>query len=437
MGRLSDVLVRAAEGGRKDLVLKGGTLVLPDRLVPNGTVVVSEGKILEIIEPSSGNGIGQERWAPGTGTWSRRGREPAGEASGEAVALDVSGCYVAPGLIDIHIHGGGGYGFDWDAPLEEWLLAMDVHLGRGVTGLLPTLPVPVGRTYRFQRIVRELLETDRGRAVLGFHFEGPWLSPVRRGAWEEDKLKVPQDCDFDEAIGQVNFVRKTMGMPCIVTLAPELPGAGMFARAMAERGVVVSMGHTDATFTEAVQAVSDGVRHATHLFNAMRPFHHREPGPVGAALESREVNVEIICDGMHVSPVAMRMVSKCKGIEGVVLITDASPLAGLPPGEVRRLRGTFNQFPVEEQGGSSRTLDGRLAGSVLTLDRAVANAVRFMGVSLQEAIRMASLTPARILGLDGRKGSLEEGKDADIVIMNRDYDVEVTLVGGKVLVPTI
>lgn len=411
MGRLSDFLARTWTSGG-DLVLRGGTLVLPDRLVPNGTLVVSEGKIAEIIGP---------------------GGKPGLEAGGEAVVLDVSGYYVAPGLIDIHVHGGGGYGFDWDAPIDEWLLAIDVHAFRGVTGLLPTLPAPVGRTDRLEEIVRALFETDRAGLVLGFHFEGPWLSPARRGAWEEDRLRVPRSSDLDELIGQVDFVRKTMGRRCIVTLAPELPGAAEFVQALAERGVTVSMGHTDATYLEAIQAVDDGVRHATHLFNAMRPFHHREPGPVGAALDSSEVNVEIICDGMHVGPPAMRMVVRCKGPGGVVLVTDASPLAGLPPGEVRKLRGTFNQFPVEELGGSSRTLDGRLAGSTLTLGVAVANAVRFMGVGLHEAVRMASLTPARILGLDGRKGSLETGKDADIVILDKDFGVEAVLAGGRAM----
>lgn len=380
----------------REISFRGGTIVLPDRVLPHGTLTICGEKIAAVNGPAT---------------------------SGGCITVDVEGRFVCPGFIDLHVHGGGGYGFDWQRPWREWEQAAMVHASRGVTGILATVPAPLGR----EDLLREFREAAgrqdwRGSRILGLHFEGPYLSPVRRGCWPEASLRVPRPEDCRGLLEAAGPALK------VFTIAPELPGALDCISLLAAAGVAVALGHTDATYGQAVRAVRAGARRVTHLYNAMRGLHHREPGAVGAALDLAGVTAEIICDGVHVHPAAMRLVLRIKGSDSVNLVTDASPLAGAPD---TGLEVPFGQFPVKIVDGACRTPDGALAGSLLTLDRAVANAVRLLDIPLREAVRMASLVPARSIGIEGQKGSLEPGKDADIVILDGDFRVEATFIGGR------
>ncbi|MBE3573474.1 MAG: N-acetylglucosamine-6-phosphate deacetylase [Moorella humiferrea] len=387
-----------------DLTLQGGILVLPDRLIAGGTLTISGGKITALAGPGSGKGS--------TGRGHR------------GTIVDVSGRYVCPGFIDLHVHGGGGHGFDWQQPWSEWEQVARVHAAHGVTSLLATVPVPhdAHLLYEFRREMAG--KRLAGSTIFGLHLEGPYLSPVRRGCWPESSLRLPWPDNCRALLEAAGHALK------IITMAPELPGAMECISLLKAAGVVVAMGHTDATYDQAVQAARAGVRRVTHLFNAMRGLHHREPGTAGAAMDLPGVMAEIICDGVHVHPAAMRLALRAKGVDGLNLVTDASPLAGAPD---TTLEVPFGQFPVKVVNGACRAPDGSLAGSLLTLEQAVANATRFLEVPLWQAVRMASLNPARSLGIDDCKGSLETGKDADITVLDNDFGVEATFIGGRLV----
>ena len=392
-----------------DFSLQGGTIVLPDRLLPGGTLTISGSKIAALAGPGASRG----------GVAMASGAEQVHRG----VTIDVSGRYVCPGFIDLHAHGGGGHGFDWQQPWAEWEQVACVHACHGVTGLLATVPAPHGAWHLLQAFRQEVAGKGwDGSTILGLHLEGPYLSPEHRGCWPESSLRLlrPEDCRA--LLAAAGPALK------IITLAPELPGALECIAPLAAAGVVVAIGHTAATYDQAVEAVRAGARRATHLYNAMSGLHHREPGAVGAALDLPEVTVEMICDGVHVHQAALRLALRAKRWDGVNLVTDASPLAGAANLD---LEVPFGQFPVKVVNGACRTPDGALAGSLLTMDRAMANAVTFLGVPLWEAVRMASLVPARTLGLDDCKGSLAPGKDADIVILDSDFRVEATFICGR------
>ena len=418
--------------------LKGGTIVLPDRLLPGGTLTISGSKIAALAGPGAavniaGNAGGKSDQANGhTGIVRANGHngigrvggwtEPAGNTS-PAVTVDVAGRYVCPGFIDLHVHGGGGHGFDWQQPWAEWEHVARFHARHGVTGLLATVPAPHGEWRLLEAFRQELAARAwEGSIVLGLHLEGPYLSPARRGCWPESSLRLPRPGDCRALLDAAGPVLK------IITLAPELPGALDCIEMLAAAGVAVALGHTDATYDQAVRAIRAGARRFTHLYNAMRGLHHREPGAVGAALDLPGVTVEVICDGVHVHPAALRLALRARGSDSINLVTDASPLAGCSG---RQPEVQFGQFPVQIMDGACRTPDGALAGSLLTLDQAVANAVRLLDIPVWEATRLASLVPACSLGLDDCKGSLAPGKDADITILDGDLQVEATFIAGR------
>ncbi|QGP92623.1 Adenine deaminase [Neomoorella glycerini] len=425
----------------RDISLQGGTIVLPDRVIAGGTLTIRGGKITALAGPgAAGEGAavataGVEGGYGGLGVAGCGNGGPAVDVAGSAsltapgagqvhrvITVDVSGRYVCPGFIDLHVHGGGGHGFDWQQPWTEWEQVARVHARHGVTGLLATVPAPHGAWHLLHEFRQEVAgKRWDGSTILGLHLEGPYLSPARRGCWPESSLRLPRPDDCRALLEAAGPVLK------IITLAPELPGAMECISLLAAAGVAVAMGHTDATYDQAVRAARAGARKVTHLYNAMRVLHHREPGAAGAALDLAGVTAEIICDGVHVHPAAMRLALRARGVDGLNLVTDASPLAGAPdPG----IEVPFGQFPVRIVDGACRTPDGSLAGSLLTIDQAVANAVRLLDIPIWEAVRMASLVPARSIGIAQRKGSLEQGKDADIAILDSDFKVEATFIGG-------
>jgi len=370
----------------EELVIRGGTIVHPadGRLEP-GEVWIEEGRIAR----------------------PRRG------ASEE---IDATGLYVSPGFIDLQVNGGVGHNFE-DASPEEIDRIVGFHVSHGTTGLLPTtVTAPIPAIRRAMARVREAGHA----AILGMHIEGPFISPARKGAHNPKHIIAPSVEGFDElASGYSGFI-------AIVTLAPELPGAdGVIAR-IREIGAIPSLGHSNATYEEGLAAIERGVRLFTHVFNGMRRFRHRAPGAVGAGLVS-DVMVELIADRIHVHPGAIRLLYKVKGPEQIALVTDAISAAGLPDGEYG-----LGGLEISVREGIARLTDGTLAGSTLTMDRAVRVYMEATGCSLPEAVRAASLNPAGLLGIDDRKGEIEGGKDADIVIFDRDLTVHYTLINGEV-----
>ena len=338
-------------------------------------------------------------------------------ADGAAVRA-LGGRVLAPGFIDVHVHGAAGAEF-LDADPDERAAILRCHARGGTTGLLATTVTAAPET--LEAAVRALAGAPAvadGAAVLGIHLEGPYLCERRRGAQDARHLRAPDAAELDRLLAA--------GPVRMVTLAPELPGGIAAVERLARDGVVASVGHTDATYAQAAAAFDAGATHATHLFNGMRPFHHREPGVIGAALDRPEVTIELICDGLHADPAALRLAQRVKGPERTALITDAMQAAGLGDGRYR-----IGELPVVVRDGRAELEDsGTLAGSTLTMGAAVRNAVELMGVSLADAIRMASTTPAHVLGLERRKGTLAPGRDADLVVLGDDLAVDATMIAG-------
>jgi N-acetylglucosamine-6-phosphate deacetylase len=334
---------------------------------------------------------------------------------GEAgAALDLGDRWLVPGLIDTHVHGGGGAQCNTLDPDEVARVAR-FHAAHGTTSLLATT---VAASFSdLEGAVRAASGAGRrgeGAHVLGVHLEGPFLSPRWPGAMDPAWFVLPDPGVVSEGVR-------------MMTVAPELPGSVELISGIAARGVAVSLGHSDASYAEAEAAVGAGARSVTHLFNAMAPFHHRAPGLVGAALDLPELQCELICDGVHVDPVALRLALHAKGVGGLRLVTDAMAAAGMGDGDYR-LGGALVRVV-----GDRATVAGdkTIAGSVLTMDAALAGAVRWLGVTVEEAVAMASTNPAALLGLQDRKGAIAVGYDADLTVLDDELRACGTIVGGR------
>lgn len=342
---------------------------------------------------------------------------PRRQFNGEVV--DYGTAVIAPGFIDIHVHGYAGHGVM--DPNTDSIKLIAQHLAtQGVTGFLATLQTaPEDELLDALRRVKRVMEGGTsGARVLGAHLEGPFISRNRMGA-QQDFVREPTRKELEEILEVAGNIIK------IVTLAPEIQGGLEAVKFLREHGVVISAGHTDASYVEARRAFEEGVSLLGHFWNGMRGIHHREPGVVGAGLEEDNVTVELIADCYHVHPAILGLTVRIKGPEKVVLVSDMIKPAGLPNG-VHTLGG--RTFSLEE--GVIKLPSGVIAGSSTGLDEAVRNMVEKVGVSLPVAVLMATATPARVLGLD-EKGRLEPGFDADIVIMDDDFNVIETIVGGS------
>lgn len=331
--------------------------------------------------------------------------------------IDAKGMYVGPGFIDLHIH--GAEGFDtMDASLEGITRISKAISRRGVTSFLPTtMTMEKQRIYKALDTVRTAMNIELGGAkVLGAHMEGPFISPKYKGAQAEEHILAP---DY-------NFVENYLDIIKIITLAPEQDNELEFVTKVKENSkVVLSIGHSNATYEQAMEAIDKGVSHTTHTFNAMTPLNHRNPGVVGAAFNS-SVSCELIADTIHVHPAIFSVLVKVKGIEKVVLVTDCIRAGGMKNG-VYDLGGQS----VTVQEGTARLSDGTLAGSVLDMKAAVSNIVKHTELELFEAVSMASLSPAKVIGVDDKKGSLKQGKDSDLIIFDGTMDICVTIVAGN------
>ena len=338
-----------------------------------------------------------------------------------ADTIDAKGNYVAPGLIDIHIH--GYLGEDTCDAKPEGIRKMAYGVAQnGVTAFLPTT-MTVSRdeivaALDAVRGEKEKSKTWDGAEIIGVHAEGPFINPSKKGAQAEENILTP-DADF--IIEHSDIITS-------VTLAPEMDeGHRCIKKLAAESNVLISMGHSDANFDEAMQAARDGVNHATHLFNAMSALAHRNPGVVGAALASDNVSVEIIADTFHINPGLYSIIAKLKG-DNMVLITDCTRAGGMPDGEY-----DLGGQPIFLKGIECRLADGTIAGSVLKLNHAVRNVIQHTDLPIYEVFKMASLNPARAIHCDERLGSLEEGKDADVIIADENINIIRTIKKGRTI----
>ncbi|MCL4487510.1 MAG: N-acetylglucosamine-6-phosphate deacetylase [Chloroflexi bacterium] len=345
------------------------------------------------------------------------GRIAAVHAGADSHADIVAGGWIVPGLIDLQVN--GAFGFDLTADSSA-IASIASHLpATGVTGFLGTLiSSPLESYSRMLHDLDQAAAEARGARVLGVHLEGPYLSPRRKGAHNPVYLRTPSLDEIDRWVASPS-VR-------LVTVAPELPGALEFIRHLRTRYLAVSAGHSDATYEQAAAGFDAGVTWGTHLFNAMSPLAHREPGLAGALL-SCGVPYGLIADGIHVHPAAVKLAWRAEGPKGLTLVTDAMAAMGMTPGQYR-----LGDREVTFDTRSARLADGTLAGSILQMDQAVRNLITFTGCSLAEAITAASATPARIIGL-ASQGQVAPGFSADLVLLDPSIHVQMTLVAGQVV----
>lgn len=324
--------------------------------------------------------------------------------------LDLSGHWVVPGFVDIHNHGGGGASFTGGTP-EDILKGVETHRRHGTTTVVAS--AVTGDLDFLARRAGVLAELAQQGDIAGIHFEGPFISPCRKGAHDEQLLRYPDPAEVRKLVDAAH------GHAKMVTLATELPGGLDSVRLLVEHGVIAAVGHTDATYEQTVQAIDAGATVATHLFNAMPPMGHRSPGPIAALLEDERITVELINDGTHLHPASLQLAFHHAGADRVAFITDAMDAAGF--GDGRYLLGPME---VEVADGVARLVEGgSIAGSTLTLDRAFKRAVTVDGLPVGDVVTAISANPARLLGLGDRIGSLEPGRDADLVVLDDAFDV--------------
>lgn len=363
-------------------------------------LLVDHGKIVEVTSPD------------------------AHEVPAGASISDLGAGWIAPGYIDLHIHGSGGHDV-MDSHVEALPGIERLLVRHGVTAYYPTtVTAPIDTTLRaLERLATAIELRQRAPTAspalacpLGIHLEGPFLSHARRGVHPRENLLAPTLGTFER------FWQAARGTIRMMTIAPELDGAEEVIAEAARRGVCVSLGHSDADLATATRGITAGARHATHTFNAMRPLDHRSPGILGAVLSDDRVSADMIVDGVHLDPAIVRLVANAKGAERTVLITDATAATGMPDGRYR-----LGSLEVDVRDGKC-THEGKLAGSVLTMDRAVRNLATFVGWDLAHAVAAATRNPARVGQL--RKGELVAGADADFVVLNAAGEVLRTFVGG-------
>ena len=372
-------------------------IVTPFRIIENGSVIVTGKKI-------SALGSVQDVKIPSS-----------------MKSYDMNGMILTPGFIDVLVHGGGGAGFADDNE-ESIGTVSEFFFEHGTTGLLASLyskplKLLVKDVARIAKHVDAHIDTN----VRGIHMEGPFINPEMKGAMKEEYLWKPDVDSWNQ------LYAASKGYIKLMTIAPELPGCHDVMRAAANDRVVLSVGHSMALFHEIEAAIDNGAAHVTHMFNAMQPFHHREPGVIVGGLLRNELKLELIADGIHVHPAVMRLMYNIKGDGGIVLITDAIRARGMPDGDY-----TFMYQKIKVKDKKAFLEDGTLAGSTLTMERAVQNMVELVGVPLTDAVRMASLNGAKVLGLESRKGILAVGKDADFVLVDSNFDVHLTIYEGNV-----
>ncbi|MBN1411812.1 MAG: N-acetylglucosamine-6-phosphate deacetylase [Spirochaetales bacterium] len=389
---------RMAASKVKPLLLVNGTIITPFRLSEGDCILIEGGKISQL------------------------GEESAIYLPPDTEVIDLKGGIVTPGFIDLHVHGGSGFGFN-DANPAQYGKIEDFFIRHGTTRLVPTLYLDEKeKMLATMKAMRDYAEGNPQQSIIaGIHLEGPFINRRMCGALNPDYIWEP-GIDAWLLLYKYggNFIK-------LMTIAPEVPGALDVMQAAAQEGVVLSIAHSIARYEDIEIAIDNGLSQVTHIFNAMKPMHHREPGVLVGALLKRELKVQLIADGVHVHPAVMELLYRIKGADGIILITDAITASGMD-------NCTFDMggLDVTVKDGKAFLPDNTLAGSTLTMETAVKVMVEKVGVPVTEAVRMASLNPARVLGLDHKKGVLAVGKDADMVVLDRQFNVRMTIIGGVI-----
>lgn len=378
--------------------LVGGTIITPFRLVKNGAIIIEKNKIYEL------------------------GKSSDIEIPADCEIIDVSGRMVCPGFVDLLVHGGGGFGFA-DENENSIERVSKYFLKHGSTTVLASLfAKPEPQLLADLERVANYIEQNPESNISGIHMEGPYLNKELKGAMNENYLWSPSVESWNK------MWEASKGYIRIMTIAPELPGAIDVMREAANKGVVLSIGHSMANYDEIEIAIDNGAAHVTHIFNAMRPFHHRNPGVILGALLRNELKIELIADTLHVHPAVMELLIKLKGASGIILVSDSIRAGGMHEGEYE-----FADQKVYMKEKKAFLEDGTLAGSTLTLNQAVKNMVETANAKITEAIRMASLNGAKVINADHKVGILAAGKIADIVVLDDQYEVEMTILNGKIV----
>lgn len=382
-----------------------GRIITPYRTINNGSVLVEDGKIKEISE----------------------GRLPVSECT----AIDAKGLYVSPGFIDIHTHGGGGYDF-MDGTVEAYLGAAKEHAKHGTTALVPTTVTSTKESLKetFDIYSKAKASKNKGATLLGLHLEGPYFSMEQRGAQDPRYIKNPEREEYEEILSWSDDVIRW-------SAAPELDGAMEFGRFLKEKNILPSIGHSNAIYEDVIEAFENGYTHITHLYSGMsgvrRINAYRYAGVIESAFLIDEMTVEIIADGSHLPSSLLKLIYKIKGADKIALVTDSMRAAGMPEGE-SILGGIKDGQKVIVEDGVAKLLDRTaFAGSVATADRLVRTMINIAEVPFIDAIRMMTTTPAKIMKIDDKKGSIAVGKDADLVIFDKDINIQTTMVEGEVV----
>ena len=338
----------------------------------------------------------------------------------QEIVIDAKGRYVSPGFIDVHSHGRGGSDTMYNT-FEDLNTITSNAINTGVTGILPTtMTMSIDDTYAAIKNVGDNMDKVAGSKVLGVHMEGPFFNIKYKGAQPEEFMIKPTVENYHKLVGEYSNIVKKM------SLAPELEDSDKLIEYLVKTGVVVSMGHTNASYDEAVKGIKAGATSGTHTYNAMTPLTHRNPGVVGAIMEHDQVFAELILDGIHVSFPAAKVLLKAKGLDKVMLITDSIEASGLPDGQYK-----LGNQPVYVKDNSARLADGTLAGSILAMNHAVRNAYQHLDLTINEAVNLASYNPAKNLNLHDI-GEIAVNKKADLIMFDEEINVDFVMIDGNV-----
>ena len=377
------------------LLIEGGTLVTPEAVLPNHSLFIEDGRIIFL----------------------EAGRRTD---DGEWFRVNAAGMWVVPGLIDIHVHGAAGYEV-MDATEQALHSMANFFAQHGVTSYLATtISASFESTLAAVENVSRTNQPPKGSRHLGVHLEGPYINPKFGGAQPPQQIRNPNLNEFESWLSS--------GSVRMVTVAPELPGALQIIDRGVRDGIQFAVGHSMASHDQLLLAIGRGLHHATHTFNAMQAMNHRDPGVVGGVLTDDRIWAQLICDGVHVHPAVIKLLFRAKGVKRTVLITDAIGAAGLSDGNYSQLGQS-----IVVTNGIAKTAEGRLAGSTLTLDKALRNMMSYCDLSLVQALPMVTSVPAESLGIAARKGSLHPGSDADVVLLDSNLNVRLTIVAGHIV----